>query len=84
MVPGGVPGGPGVPWASRGGSQGASWALFGRVLAEHLPGGNAKMVLKCFQIGPKSHPQNNEEVQQDMADPIFGVPGPGGAQKRRK
>ena len=34
----GSQGGPRVPWASRGGSQGASWALFGRVLAECLRG----------------------------------------------
>ena len=84
MVPGGVPGGPGVPGRVPGnllgGSRGLVWVGFGRMFAE---GENRKMARKWFRTHQKS-PKNYQIVEQDMADPIFGVPGPGGAQKGRK
>ena len=84
MVPGGVPGGPGVPRASRDAFQGAPGALFGWVLGECLrrvktekwSGNGFISVQKC----PKSTGLENK-VRRIK---IFGVPGPGGPQKGPK
>ena len=70
----------GVPGSLPGGSRGLVWVGFGRMFAE---GQNRKMVRKWLHIGPKM-PKIYRIVEQDTADPIFGVPGPGGAEKGRK
>ena len=51
---------------------------FGRMFAE---GQNRKMVRKWLHIGPKML-KIYRIVEQDMADQIFGVPGPGGGPKK--
>mgnify|MGYP001287372953 CR=1 FL=1 len=79
MVPGGVPGGPGVLGAAFGGSPEAPGALFGRVLGEcPLEVKTEKIVRKWFRTHEQIH-KIYQIVKQVTADPIFGVPGPGGA-----
>ena len=63
-----------------GGSWGLVWTGFGRLFAE---GENRKMVRKWLRTHQKSL-KNYQIVEQAMADPIFGFPGPGGGPKRQK
>ena len=53
---------------------------FGRMFAE---GEHRKMVRKRFNSSQKRS-QDYQIEEQDMAEQIFGVPGPGEAQKGRK
>ena len=73
----GVRGSWGSLWRLPGGSWGLVWKGFGRLFAK---GENRKMVRKCFRTHQRS-PKNYQIVEQVMADPIFGVPGPGGPKK---
>ena len=76
----GARGSRGVPGNLLGGSWGLVWVGFGRMFAE---GENRNMVRKLF-ISNQSGPKHYQIEEQDMAVQIFGVPGPGGAQKGRK
>ena len=74
-------GGPGGRlWRLLGGSWGLVWTCFGRMF---VGGENQKMVRKCFRTHQQI-PKKFGAVEKDMADQIFGVPKPGGAQNGRK